>query len=141
MLIDNSLVLFEGAVSTGKGSAIALNALQIPGKAEPIPIICTCTEALAGATKVTFVLEQAEEKSGTFTEVAGTTLAIEKDDFTVGKCIGWRFLSRSLTMPWLRLSMTVTGTATAGKLFCAVSGFEDEPYEVGQYINKGEVLG
>ncbi len=141
MIIDSNLILFEGSVSTKTGDPIALNSLQIPGKAEPILINCKFTENLAGATSVTLSLQQADSKDGTFSDVSGASLNVAAADFIVGKRTAWRFIPRSVTNPWLRLKVTVTGTPTAGKLFCALSGFEDEPYEAGQYINKGIVVG
>ncbi len=141
MIIDSNLILFEGAVSTKTGDAIALNSLQIPGKAEPILINIKATEDLAGATSVAIKLQQSDSESGTYSDVNGASLTIAAADFKVGKKFGWRFIPRSVVNPWLRLAVTVTGTPTAGKLFCAISGFEDEPYEAGQYINKGVVVG
>ncbi len=141
MIIDSNLILFEGAVSSKTGDAIALNSLQIPGKAEPIHINTKFTENLAGASSVALSLQQADSQNGTFSDVSGASLTVPAADFVVGKRVGWRFIPRSVTSPWLRLKVTVTGTPTAGKLFCAISGFEDEPYEAGQYINKGVVVG
>ncbi len=141
MIIDSNLILFEGAVKTGNGDAVALNSLQIPGKAEPINITTKFTENLAGATSVTLTLEQSDSQDGTYSAVSGASLSIAAADFVVGKRIGWRFIPRTVVSPWLRLKLTVTGTATAGKIFCAISGYDDEPYEAGQYINKGIVQG
>lgn len=141
MIIDSNLVLWDGVVSTKKGNAIALNALQIPGKAEPIPLAVRFTENLAGATAVKIKLQQADSKDGTFSDVPGASIDIAAADFRVGKRVAWRFIPRTLTKTWLCLDVTVTGTATAGKLFAAVMREEDEPYEAGQYISKGEVVG
>ncbi len=125
MIIDSNLILFEGTVSTSTGKAIALNSLQIPGKAEPINITTKFTENLTGATSVTLALEQSDSENGTFSAVSGASLSVSAADFVVGKRVGWRFIPRSVTNPWLRLKVTDTGTATAGKLFCAISGFDD----------------
>ncbi len=141
MIIDQNLVLYEGRVATSTGEAIALNSLLIPGKAEPILITTRFMENLAGATNVSLVLQQAETQTGSYTDVSGTAVSISAADFKVGKRMAWRFLPRSVVNPWLRVKLTVTGTATAGSLFCAVMGFEDEPYEAGQYIDKGIVEG
>ncbi len=141
MFIDQNLVLYEGSVTTCNSEAIALNSLQIPGKAEPILMSLRVMEELAGATSVTVVLQQATKQAGTYTDVAGTSTTIAAADFKPGKKFSWRFLPRTVVNPWLRLKVTVTGTPTKGKMFCAVMGFEDEPYEAGQYINKGIVEG
>ncbi len=134
MIIDSQLILFEGAIATGTGSPIALTSLQCPGKVEPILIVTRFTENLAGATSVSLTLQQASEEHGSFSDVAGAQLTVSAADFTVGKRTGWRFLPRSVEKPWLRLKVTVTGTPTAGKLFCALSGYEDEPYEEVQLV-------
>ncbi len=141
MIIDSHLVLFEGPVSTKTGDPIALTSLKLPGKVEPIHICTRFTKDLAGATNVALVLQQADTQDGTYADVSGTSISISAADFKVGKRIAWRFLPRSVVNPWLRLKITVTGTPTAGSLFCAISGFEDEPYEAGQYVNKGIVVG
>ncbi len=141
MIIDSHLILFEGAVKTDTGTAIALNSLLLPGKVAPILIDTRFTEDLAGATSVTLSLEQSDAQNGTYTSVSGASITINAADFKVGKRSGWRFLPRTVVNPWIRLKVTVTGTATAGKLFCAISGFEDESYEDGQYISKGIVMG
>ncbi len=134
MIIDSHLILFEGAVSATTGAPIALTSLQCPGKVEPVLITTRFTENLAGATAVTLTLQQADSQTGTFTDVTGGQMTLSAADFVVGKRTGWRFLPRSVEQPWLRLKIAVTGTATAGKLFCAISGYEDEPYEEAQMV-------
>ncbi len=134
MIIDSHLILFEGAVSTTTGAAIALTSLQCPGKVEPVLITTRFTENLAGATSVTLTLQQADSQTGTFSDVTGAQMTVPAADFVVGKRTGWRFLPRSVEKPWLRLKVAVTGSPTAGKLFCALSGFEDEPYEEVQMV-------
>lgn len=141
MIIDSNLMLFEGAVSTKTGDPVGLTSLHIPGKAEPIPVLLRCTETLAGATSVTVKLQQSDAADGTFTDVPGSALTLAAADFKVGKLAGWRFLPRGAVKQWLRLDVAVTGTATAGALFCAVMREEDEGYEAGQYINKGVTVG
>ncbi len=134
MIIDSHLILFEGPVSSTTGAPIALTSLQCPGKVEPVLITTRFTENLAGATSVTLSLQQAESETGTFSDVTGAQMTLPAADFVVGKRTGWRFLPRSVEKPWLRLKVNVTGTPTAGKLFCALSGFEDEPYEEAQMV-------
>ncbi len=134
MIIDSQLILFEGAVTTSSGTPIALTSLQCPGKVAPILITTRFTEDLAGATSVALSLQQAAEENGVFSDVVGAQMTVPVADFKVGKRTGWRFLPRSVEKPWLRLKVTVTGTATAGKLFCALSGYEDEPYEDAQLV-------
>ena len=141
MIIDSNLVLWEGPAATKAGKAVALNALHIPGKAEPLPLAVKFTEALAGATSVTLKLQQSDSAEEGFTDVPGAAVTVPAADFKAGGRVAWRFLPRTATKPWLRLDVKVTGTATAGSLFAAFVREEDEPYEAGQYINKGVAVG
>ncbi len=134
MIIDSHLILFEGAVSTTSGDPVGLTSLHTPGKVQPILINTRITEDLAGATAVTLTLQQSDSENGSYADVTGASLSLTASDFKVGKRTGWRFLPRSVVKPWLRLKISVTGTPTGGKLFCALSGFEDEGYEVEQYL-------
>ncbi len=134
MIIDSHLILFEGPIKSGQGEPIALTSLLLPGKVEPILITTRFTEDLAGATSVTLTLQQADSQTGSFSDITGASLTVTAADFKVGKRTGWRFLPRSVEKPWLRLNITVSGTPTAGKLFCALSGYEDEPYESAQLV-------
>ena len=68
-------------------------------------------------------------------------MSVAVADFVKGKRVAWRYLHRSVTESWLKLVLTVTGTDTAGKVFCAIVREDDEPYEAGQYVNKGVVVG
>ncbi len=143
MIIDNNLVLLEhtDTIAAGNGNAVALNSLLIPGKAEPIPVLIKVTEDMAGGTSATIKLQQSDSETGTYTDVTGASETITTANFKAGYKFAWKYLPRNVTKPWIRLNVTVSGTPTAGKLFAAVSGFMDEPYEAGQYIDKGTVVG
>ncbi len=134
MIIDSHLVLFEGPVSATQGEPVALTSLQTPGKVSPIHIVARFTENLKGATSVTLTLQQADSQTGAYSDVAGGAITLAAADCVVGRRTGWRYLPRSVEKPWLRVKMTLTGTATGGKLFCAISGYEDEPYEEAQMV-------
>lgn len=141
MIIDSNLVLWEGPVATKAGKAVALNALQVPGKAEPIPLAVRFTEDLTGASSVTLKFQQSDSAEGGFADVPGASVTVPAADFKVGGRVAWRFLPRTAIKPWLRLDVKVTGTVTAGSLFAAFVREEDEPYEAGQYIHKGVTVG
>lgn len=140
MIIDSNLVLFEGGVA-GASTPVALTSLLVPGKAEPIPVVCKFTEDLAGAASVEFKLQQGDTRGGTYADVPGTSVTVAAADFRKGRRIGWRFLPRAVTKQWIKLVLAVSGTASAGKVFCAVVREEDEGYESGQHINKGITAG
>ena len=141
MIIDDNLVLYEGTPTAGAGDAVALTSFLNPSKQDPIPVILKCTQNLAGATSVAVKLQQSDTKTGTYVDVPNSTVTIPTASFKVGNRVGWKYLPNGTTKQWLKLHVTVTGTLTAGKMFCAISGFMDEAYEDGMYINKGEVIG
>ncbi len=134
MIIDSHLILWEGAVKSATGDPVALTSLQCPGKVEPIHIATRFTENVSGATAITLTLQQAPTQTGTYVDVPAASMTLTAAECVVGQRNGWRFLPRSVEQPWLRLKVSVTGTPTAGKLFCALSGYEDEPYEESQLV-------
>lgn len=145
MLIDSNLVLMDGTPILGApvtGPAVALTSLLKPGRAEPIPICAKVVgEAFAGGTSITFKLTQSDTEAGTYTEVSSSAVTVPLADLKVGTPIGWRFLPRGTSKPWLKVVATPTGTFTAGKIFAAVVREDDLPYEAGMYIDKGIVRG
>ena len=58
-----------------------------------------------------------------------------------GKPLGWRFIPRGVTKPWLKLVVSPGGTFSAGKLFAAIVREDELPYEDGMYIDKGSLVG
>lgn len=145
MLLDSNLILMDSTPVLGAavtGPAVALTSFLIPGRAEPIPICAKVAgEDFAGGTSITFKLTQSDTEAGTYTDVPGSTVTVALDDLTVGKAIGWRFLPRGASKPWLKMVATPSGTFTAGKIFGAIVREDDLPYEAGMYIDKGVVQG
>ena len=144
MLLDDNTVLLDHAPVLGDAvtsDAIALNALQFPGRAEPIPVCANVTESFAGGTSITFKLTQADSEGGTYADVPGSSVTVALANLTKGKALGWRFLPRGVGKPWLKMVATPSGTFTAGRVFAAVTREDDLPYEAGMYIDKGIVRG
>lgn len=141
MIIDDNLVLWEGEAKNGNGNEIGLTSLKIPGMAESIPLQLRVTENLAGATSVAIKLQQADAKGETYTDIPGAAVTIAAADFKKGKRADWRYLPMSATKQWIRLNVAVTGTATAGKLFCALIREDIQPQQAGTYINAGIIEG
>lgn len=145
MLIDSNLVLLDSAtiVSTAvTGPAVALTSLLNPGRAEPIPICAKVVgEAFAGGTSITFKLTQSDSEAGTYTDVPGSATTVAASDLKIGTLIGWRFLPRGASKPWLKMVATPSGTFTAGKIFGAIVREDDLPYEAGMYFDKGVLQG
>lgn len=144
MLLDDNTVLLDNVAVLGTAvtsNAIALNALQFPGRSEPIPVTANITQSFAGGTSITFKLVQSDTSDGTYADVPGSSVTVPLTDLVKGKTIGWRFLPPGVTKPWLKMVATPTGTFTAGKVFGAVVREDEQAYAPGMYINKGVVQG
>lgn len=145
MLLDANLISLDSAAVTSSavtGSAVPLTSFLIPGREEPIPICAKVVGAdFAGGTSITFKLTQSDTQDGTYTDVPASSVTVALADLKAGKTIGWRFLPRGVSKPWLKIVATPTGTFTAGKVFGAVVREDDLPYEAGMYIDKGVVVG
>lgn len=144
MIIDSNLVLLDSIAVTNSavtGSAIALTSFLNPGRMEPIPICAKVVEDFAGGTSITFKLTQCATPDGFYEDVPGSSVTRVAADLTVGKPIGWRFLPRGASKPWLNVVATPTGTFTAGKVFAAIVREDDLPMEAGMYFDKGENVG
>lgn len=145
MVIDSNLVLMDSTPILGAavtGNAVPLTSFLKPGREEPIPVCAKVVGTdFAGGTSITFKLTQCATSDGTYTDVPGSSVTVPLSDLTVGKPIGWRFLPRGASMPWLKMVATPTGTFTAGKIFGAVVREDDLPYEAGMFIDKGVVKG
>lgn len=145
MVIDSNLVLMDSTAILGTavtGNAVPLTSFLKPGREEPIPICAKVVGTdFAGGTSITFKLTQCATSDGTYTDVPGSSVTVALADLTVGKSIGWRFLPRGVTAPWLKMVATPSGTFAAGNVFAAVVREDALPMEAGMYIDKGVVKG
>lgn len=145
MVIDSNLVLMDSTPILGTavtGNAVPLTSFLKPGREEPIPICAKVVGTdFAGGTSITFKLTQCATSDGTYTDVPGSSVTVALADLTVGKSIGWRFLPRGVTAPWLKMVATPSGTFTAGKVFGAIVREDDLPMEAGMYFDKGANVG
>lgn len=142
MLLDNSQILFEGAV-TGTGNVVPLTGLKIPGKMNPIPMTLKITKAIVGVTANTMdiKLQQSDDGKTGWEDVPNSTISIAKTDVgTVGRVKSVKYLPREVTKQYIKAVVTATG-ATAGEIFMALTREDDEPMEAGLYIDKGRVEG
>lgn len=137
MLLDDNNILMDNCsiITSQTGDATPLTHLLRPGRAEPVCIFIRATEKAAGGTSVALTLEQADKADGTFATAATATVALA--DLVPGKILGWRWLPKDVTKPWIRLKATPTGTFTAGKIFAAIVREDPQEYEDGMYIDKG----
>ena len=136
---DNEISIDNKALAAVTGEPIALNMFKKPGRMEPIHVACFFTEAGAGGTSATVTIKQADDLNGSYTDVESKTVALA--NIKAGASVGWRYLPTSVTKPFIKFVVSVSGTFTGGKIFAAVSREEKLPYEAGMYINKGVVEG
>lgn len=146
MLIDDNAVLIEAEIKGAAltGDPVGLTSLKIPGKFDAIPVNFSASANIAGGSSVTVKLQQADEKDGSYTDVAGSSFVATLDELkkcAKGGRVGIKYLPRGVTKPWIKMVVTPAGTFTAGKIFAAIVREDDEAYEAGLYIKGGRVVG
>lgn len=143
MIIDSQLVFLDGEdiSAAATGNAVALTSFLKPGREEPIPICIRMVEAAAGGTSIALTLQECDSEKGTFADVPGASLTVALADLGAGARLGWRWLPPAVEKPWVRLSITPTGTFTAGKIFAALAREDDLPYAAGMHIAGGVAAG
>lgn len=139
-IIDRNSILFEGPLTaSATGPAVALNALKLPGRMEPMPLRLSVTQGFKPeeVQSLTIGLEEADTASGPWTSVAGTTVSVphssENPALAAGARPYHRFLPQGVRKSWLRLTFTLTPVSgksvTQGSIFSALLREEDLPYE------------
>ena len=151
MILDNNLVFLDGAAlnETVTSEPVALNSLFRPGTGHGhIPLVILLTEAAEGGDSLELKLEEADSADGGFSEVA--TLSVPAAELAPGVSgapgasgarIGWRHLPHGVTRGWLRLTVTPSGSFSAGKIFAALTREDEQPWSGGMFINAGKVVG
>ena len=137
MLIDSNLVSIDSQDLDGTITpvAVSLSAFKMPGRQEPIPVAIRASGALGG-TSLTIGFSQSDTQAGTY-NAAGPSWTVTLAELQTGLCVGPRWLPREITKPWIKITVSKTGTFTAGTLFAAVVREDDLPYVDGLYIDKG----
>ena len=144
MILDDNLVFTDDKTpATGASEPVALTSFHNPGKVNDLYIMLRVTAAITGATSIDVKLQQSDTKNGSYTDVPGFGITLSQDDgdFDAGAVKGYYAFPPTLTKQWMKLYYTVTGSVTAGKLFAAITPFRDIPYESGEYIDAGKVVG
>lgn len=80
MLIDSNLVLVDSKELSGApitGNEVGLTSLMKPGKFDAIPIAFGCSADVAGGTKITVKLQQADANGGSYADVPGSTFEVD----------------------------------------------------------------
>ena len=120
-IIDRNSILFEGSLTADTtGPAVALNALRLPGRMEPMPL-----------------LEESDSAGGPWTAVPGASVTVshsaENPALAAGARPYHRFLPQGVRKSWLRLTLGLTvvsgKNASQGRIFAALTREEDLPYE------------
>lgn len=135
-IIDRNAVFFEGPLTADAQSpAVALTALKLPGRMEPMPLRVSITQAFSPAEvqSLGLALEQADRQDGPWSAVPGAAWSAAGAELVSGARLGPRFLPQGVRKPWLRLAFTLTPqdgeTVTEGQIFAALLREEDLPYE------------
>ena len=139
-IIDRNSILFEGPLTASiTGTAVALNALKLPGRMEPMPLRLSVTQAFKPeeVQSLTIGLDEADAASGPWAAVAGAAVSVpntaENPALTAGARPYHRFLPQGVRKSWLRLTFTLTPVSgksvTQGRIFSALLREEDLPYE------------
>lgn len=142
MILDDNLVFYSEAdmTETLTSQAVPLNMLWKPGRAEPVLIWVKAGNA-AGGTSVTVKLQESDTESGSYTDVAGSSVTIPLATLQKDKNVYLRWLPAATAKQWLKLAVAKSGTFTAGVLSAAIVREDDQPYEEGLYIDAGTVVG
>ncbi len=141
-IIDRNAVFFEGPLTAdARGPAVALTALKIPGRMEPMSLRVSVTEAFSSeeVQSLAFSLEEADAPDApdavgdSWSAVPGAAWTVAGAQLALGARLGPRFLPQGVHKPWLRLNFTLTPqsgkSVSAGRLFAALLREEDMPYE------------
>lgn len=135
-IIDRNAVFFEGPLTAdAQGSPVALTALKLPGRMEPMPMRVSVTQAFSAeeVQSLSLTLEEAPRSDGSWSAVPGAVWTATGAELRLGARLGPRFLPHGVRKPWLRLSLTLTPhggkSVSAGRLFAALLREEDFPYE------------
>lgn len=145
MLLDSNNISIDNKAATSAitGDAIPLTSLLKPGREEPVCVFIRATEPVCAATGegaatgMTFTIQQADTKDGTFETVATATATLEEMEKAVS--LAWRWLPPSVTKSWLRINAQANGNVASGKIFAAIVREDPLDYEDGMYIDKGQL--
>lgn len=108
---DSAALAETGA--DAQGAAVALTALKIPGRMEPMPLCVPATEAFSAeeVQSLAFSLEEADtpdSASDSWSAVPGAVWTAAGAQLALGARMGPRFLPHGVRKPWLRLNFTHT---------------------------------
>lgn len=144
-MIDQNLVFFDCAeVATAESEEVPLNYLYRPGRMDPIPVYFKILGDPTGVSSIDVELQESEEQGGAYTPVSGGSFSLSGADIVEGRAIVFRWIPPATAKQWLKLKMTVGGSASADPapaIFAAVMREDELPYTDGMYIDRGVVKG
>ena len=137
-IIDRNCIFFEGPVTApATGPVVALTALTLPGRMEPMPLRVSVTEAFdtAEVESLALTLEEAAtaDAGAEWTEVPGAVWTIPGAALTLGARLGPRFLPQGVRASFLRLRLTPAvkegRSIGRGRIFAALMREDEQPWE------------
>lgn len=143
MILDNTNILWEGALGAENGKVVALTSMKIPGKMNPVPVYAGITKALTGSAQAVKLKFMQSDDGNAWEEVDGGTFTLASEQFSeVGRIQGLKYLPRTVTKQFLKMEIEQDGgTLDEGEIFVALTREDPEPMEAGLYIDKGHVVG
>ena len=138
-IIDRNCIFFEGPLTApATGAVVALTALTLPGRMEPMPLRVSVTEAFdpAEVESLGLTLEEAEAPDaveGDWKEVPGAQWTSPGEALTLGARLGPRFLPQGVRASFLRLRLTPVSkdgkSIAKGRIFAALMREDEQPWE------------
>ena len=137
-IIDRNCIFFEGPLTApATGPVVALTALTLPGRMEPMPLRVSVTEAFDPAEVASLGLSLEEAATGGATDtdwkaVPGAAWTIPGDALTLGARLGPRFLPQGVRASFLRLTLSPVAkegkSIGKGRIFAALMREDEQPW-------------
>ncbi|MDE5878873.1 MAG: hypothetical protein K2G99_02425 [Desulfovibrio sp.] len=141
-IIDRNTIFFEGPLmGPVAGAPVALTALTLPGRMEPMPVRISVTEAFdpAEVERLVLTLEEAgtadapDEGEGAWSAVPGASWTHAGEALVRGARLGPRFLPHGVRASFLRLKLAPAlkegKSPSKGRLFAALMREDEQPWE------------
>lgn len=113
MIIDKLLMFFNEEAITGSAASASLDVGANLGEGEPVFLHAQVVEAFSGGTSITLALQDSDDNSA-FDNVL-VTYPVPLSELKAGYEFKFGSVPRKLKR-YLRMSATVSGTMTGGKL-------------------------
>lgn len=133
MIIDNLNVFTDNFTVRSNNSSVVLDLSPSIGTGDPLNVTVIVTEAYAAA--VTLTVNVQDSNDGLAFSTVGS-FVLDKPS-RAGSMLQFP-MPYNVTRPYVRLSYTVSGTTSTGKLFAALTREHFAPYGDGLYIEKGK---